>query len=80
MNQWRPRAATIILLGSVTGVGAAERAPDTMAERVRACAPCHGTQGKARKTRTSPDWQASRRGISTISCWHFEMAGVDILR
>ena len=49
MNQWRPRAATIILLGSVTGVGAAERAPDTMAERVRACAPCHGTQGEGTK-------------------------------
>jgi cytochrome c553 len=49
VNQWRPRAATIILLGSVTGVGAAERAPDTMAERVRACAPCHGTQGEGTK-------------------------------
>jgi cytochrome c553 len=39
----------MILLGSVTGVGAAERAPDTMAERVRACAPCHGTQGEGTK-------------------------------
>ena len=39
-------AATVTLLATWAGRGLAERAPDTMAARVQACAPCHGSDGQ----------------------------------
>jgi len=43
------RTASIVVIGLglwQSGVPAAEQAPDTMAARVLACAPCHGDKGQ----------------------------------
>jgi cytochrome c553 len=43
-------AAAALAIGLIgAGAYAAERAPDTMAARVLACAPCHGAQGEGTK-------------------------------
>lgn len=46
----RVPAATLILIalhGLAAGQGQAHRVPDTMAQRVLACTPCHGREGRA---------------------------------
>jgi cytochrome c553 len=70
--------ASIFAHGSIARAQDAERAPDTMAARVLACASCHGD--RVPTTIISRDLLASRQATSTISWSRSGTGGANIRR
>ena len=58
----------------------AERAPDTMAARVLACASCHGADGEGTSDVYFPRLAGKPAGYSTTSWWHSGTGGANTRR
>ena len=58
----------------------AERAPDTMAARVLACASCHGAEGEGTSDVYFPRLAGKPQAISTTSWWRSGTGGENTRR
>ena len=72
--------ASIVAHGSIARAQDADRAPDTMAARVLACASCHGDKGQGTNDDYFRGLRASRQATSTISWSRFGTGGANIRR